>query len=399
MLEDVASRFDFSDVRLGRLSRLYAVFIVPLLVLILVVSEWLTTDGRHDHVGATFGHDLSQTWVAGRTALASRAAEVYDIALHHHRLIETFGPDAALFVWHYPPTYFCLAAVLATLPYAAAVLAWGLGSLMLIAGTLRRIFGAWRPVVVALSLPPTFECLSYGQNGLLTASLLGLALTFIDRRPVAAGLLLGLISYKPQLAVVVPLIMLATGRWRVAVAAMVCAALGVMVSTVAFGATAWFAFLKSLPETNRVIFEEAWGGLSLNASVFGAIRILGGPIAIAWVAQGLSALAALGFVLKLWFSPCRVPLCPPVRPFRPRPRRCLLHRGRTWRHAREGAFCDLGTFRARARSTQSDEGHAPSLRFHRGSRNVRLDRLWCLDTAALSTIHRGCRCIRVHCAR
>ncbi len=295
---------DPRNARFGRLSHLYAVFAVPLLLSVLVVSGWPTTDGHHDGAGATFGHDLSQVWVAGRTALAGRAADVYDIALHHGRLTETFGSDAALFAWHYPPVYFGLAASLAVLPYAAAVLAFGLGSMTLIAGTLRCILGAWRPVLVGLALPPVFECLAYGQNGLLTASLLGIGLTFVGRRPIAAGLLLGLLCYKPQLAAVVPLVMLATGRWRVAAAALAVAAAAIAASAVALGSEVWIAFLSSLSDTNKDIFEEAWGGLSLNASAFAAARVLGGSIAIAWITQGLIGGVAFAIVVRLWLSPC-----------------------------------------------------------------------------------------------
>ena len=293
-----------AQARLGPLSTLYAAFVVPLLLAVLVVAGWPTTDGRHDQAGATFGHDLSQVWVAGRTALAGQAADAYDVTLHHHRLVDAFGPDAALFAWHYPPVYFGVAAALALLPYAAAVAAWGLASLLLIAGTLRRILGTSRGVIVGLALPPVFECLGYGQNGLLTASLLGLGLSLVERRPIAAGLLLGLLCYKPQLAVVAPLVMLATGRWRVAAAGAACAAVGVAASVAAFGPDVWAAFLRSLPDTNKDIFSEAWGGLSLNASAFGAVRVLGGAIAGAWLAQGLAALVSLGLVVRLWTAPC-----------------------------------------------------------------------------------------------
>ena len=295
---------DPGDARLHRLSWLYALFAVPLLLVVLALTGWPAADGHHDLAGETFGHDLSQVWVAGRAAIAGRASDVYNIPLHCRHLVETFGPDAALFAWHYPPVFFGPAAALATLPYAGAVLVWGLGSLMLIGATLHRILGAWRPVLVGLALPPVFQCLGYGQNGLLTASLLGLALTFIDRRPVVAGVLLGLLSYKPQLAIVAPLVMLATGRWRVAAATLACVVASIAGSIAVLGPTVWGAFLGSLPETNTVILEQAWSGLSLNASAFGAMRILGGATGAAWAAQSVIALVSLGVVLKLWLSPC-----------------------------------------------------------------------------------------------
>ncbi len=297
----LASRLDPGADRLARLARLYAVAALPLLLLTLVAMGWPAADAHHDLSGAPFGRDLSQVWVAGRAALAGHAPEVYAIAAHHRRIIEAFGPDAGLYSWHYPPVFLIVAAALALLPYAGAVLAWGLLSIGLIAGALRAILGAWKPVLVGLALPPVFECLAFGQNTLLTASLLAFGLVLSERRPLLAGLLLGLVCYKPQLAVAAPLLMLAGGRWRVTLASGVSAAAAVAASVALFGFAPWGAFLRGLADTNTVIFREAWGGLALNASAFGAVRLVGGSIASAWAVQitvaALAAAVALGVTL------------------------------------------------------------------------------------------------------
>jgi hypothetical protein len=299
----VLRRLDVGDARLAHLARLYAFVAVPGLFLVVLAMGWPAADGRHDLAGATLGHDLSQIWVAGRTALSGHAAEVYDIPLHHRRLIETFGPDAALFAWHYPPVFLLVAALIALLPYALAVLVWGVGSVALMACALRTVLGDWPAVIVALALPPVFECLGYGQNSLLTAALLTFGLAMADRRPLLAGLCLGLVCYKPQLAVLAPLAMVATGRWRVAAAACVSASGVVALSAAMFGISVWTAFLQSLAETDQVIFTEAWGGLALNASAFGAVRLLGGPLPLAWGTQICVAILACGATLVSWRAP------------------------------------------------------------------------------------------------
>ena len=114
-------------------------------------------------------------------------------------------------------------------------------------------------------------------------------------------MLLGLVCYKPQLAVAAPLFMLAGGRWRVTLASGVSAAVAVGASVGLFGFAPWSAFLNGLADTNTVIFREAWGGLALNASAFGAVRLVGGSIASAWAVQitvaALAAAVALGVTL------------------------------------------------------------------------------------------------------
>lgn len=38
---------------------------------------------------------------------------------------------------------------------------------------------------------------------------------FLDRRPLLAGLLVGLLTIKPQFGVLIPVLLIASGRWRV----------------------------------------------------------------------------------------------------------------------------------------------------------------------------------------
>jgi hypothetical protein len=289
-----------SGERLARLARLYAVVCVPLQFLVLLVLGWPTADGVHDVAGATLGHDLSQIWVAGRTALSGHADDVYQIASHHRRLVEMLGPDAALFAWHYPPVFFLVAALLAMVPLSVAALAWSCASVLLVASTLRAILGNWRPVIVGLAFPSVFECLGYGQNSLLTASLLGFGFMAMDRRPYLAGMVFGLLCYKPQLAGLAPLMMVVSGRWRVVAASVMTVAGAVVLSGALFGWQTWFAFLQSLAKTNTVIFQEAWGSLALNSSAFGAVRILGGAVPLGWMVQIGVAAFALSVTLRMW---------------------------------------------------------------------------------------------------
>ena len=52
-----------------------------------------------------------------------------------------------------------------------------------------------------------------GQNGFLTAALIGGALGLLERRPALAGICLGLLTYKPQFGLLFPFVLIADRRW------------------------------------------------------------------------------------------------------------------------------------------------------------------------------------------
>jgi len=70
---------------------------------------------------------------------------------------------------------------------------------------------AW--VIPALAFPATIWTIGYGQNAFLTAALLGAGTLLLDGRPAVAGVLLGMLCYKPHFALLVPVALLAGRRW------------------------------------------------------------------------------------------------------------------------------------------------------------------------------------------
>ncbi len=125
----------------------------------------------------------------------------------------------------------------------------------------------------------------HGQNGFLTAALIGGALVLLDRRPGLAGVLFGLLSYKPQFGLMIPLVLVATGRWRAfGFAALTVAALAVA-STIAFGPQVWSAFLASTEFSRVVVLEAGDTGWHKMQSVFSWVRMWGGSIGLAYALQ------------------------------------------------------------------------------------------------------------------
>ncbi len=59
--------------------------------------------------------------------------------------------------------------------------------------------------MIASAFPAVFINIGHGQNGFLTAALLGGALHWLDRKPWLAGILIGMLAYKPQFGVLIPI--------------------------------------------------------------------------------------------------------------------------------------------------------------------------------------------------
>jgi arabinofuranan 3-O-arabinosyltransferase len=171
---------------------------LALCYLVVLCSAFLRGHFLIDAHGEPIANDFVNVWAAGRLALDGQAAAAYDWTLHKAAEIRAGGRNFANYYgWHYPPTFLFVAAALATLPYLAAAIVWLVATLALYAVTLAKIVGGRSGVAVALGFPAALWNVTAGQNGFFTAALIGGTLYFLERRPVLAGVCLGLLTYKP----------------------------------------------------------------------------------------------------------------------------------------------------------------------------------------------------------
>lgn len=262
--------------------------------------------GRFDMNGHPLGADFSQVWVAGLETLRGHPEAPFDIARHVAAQRTEFGAESDVYGWHYPPFFLVPAAALALLPYLEALAVWQIGTLALyLAAILAILRGSglspWRVAVAALAFPATLVNLGHGQNGFLTAALFGFGFLSLERRPLVAGLCFGLLAYKPQFAVLLPVALLAGGHFRAALAAAATVAAMIAASLLAFGPIVWSAFAQSLAFTRQVV-EQGAAGFAKIQSAFAAMRLLGGDIGAAYAVQTTVTLAALCALVRLWRS-------------------------------------------------------------------------------------------------
>src|SRR5262245_36517467 len=266
----------------------------------------VTANGPVDVLGRPLGTDFSNVYAAGTYVLEGRPQAPFDPALQYAREQAIFGPDTPFYGWHYPPFFLFVAAGLALLPYGLALAAWQIATFLLYLVSIRAILVA-TPIrggtngdkrttltlalLLAAAFPAVFVNLSHGHNGFLSAALMGAALVTLDRRPIGAGILFGLLIYKPQFGLMVPFVLAATGRWRTFAAAATTALLLALLATLAFGPQVWEAFAASTQFTRTVVLEAGDPGWHKIQSAFSWARMWGGSIAFAYLLQAAVTLA------------------------------------------------------------------------------------------------------------
>jgi hypothetical protein len=279
--------------------RVYSWMIVVIFAVVYVVWLGLSLPQLVDPHGKPFGYDFMAYWSAARLALTGRAAGAYDehlIGAVQHLVVPS--TPGIVFPWHYPPSFLLPVAPLGLLPYAAALALFVLGSAALWALLVRRVLPDRRAWIVAAAMPAGLINLLDGQNAFLTAALAGFALLSLERRPIVAGVLIGLLAIKPHLAVLFPLALLTEGRWRTIGAAAVTVLALVLASLAAFGWETWAAFLDHLPVSEAMATMGAvpWGTMP---SPYVFALALGAPSV---AATGLQAAVALFAAFCVWHA-------------------------------------------------------------------------------------------------
>lgn len=278
---------------------------ILLAIAVVAMFAWIAlADGLIDLQGKPLGSDFSNVYAAGKLTLEGTPEAAFDPARQHAAERDVFdGRDVPFYGWHYPPMFLFAAAALAMLPYGWALLVWMAFTLPLYLAAMRAIVPRPETTMLALAFPAVFVNLIHGQNGFLTAALLAGALLLMDRRPIVAGLLIGLLAYKPQFGVLIPLVLLATGRWQVIAAASVTVLATAGASYAVFGLESWMAFAESTGFTRSVVLEAGGTGWEKIQSAFSAVRMWGGDVGTAYAVQILIAVVVAVSLVWLWRSP------------------------------------------------------------------------------------------------
>ena len=274
-----------------------------LLAPVLSIGVWIALSHQGvDPNGKPLGTDFVSFWTASHVALTGSFRDAYDIAVHWAAQKALFPASSLGYTaFFYPPVFLLICLPLSLLPYF-----WSLACWLGLTGfacwrALRRLADGALPALTFLAFPAVYLNAMFGQNGYLTTALYAAAATTLAKRPALAGVCLGALVFKPQLLVMVPVVLLAARLWTTIAAAAATACALCLVSLAVLGGDAWRGFL-SHTDLARATLEQNLVGAAKMQSVYAAAQLVGASATAAYAAQIVAALAAAAVLIRL----CRV---------------------------------------------------------------------------------------------
>ena len=262
----------------------------------------LSGKGIDDPAGRAVGTDFVSFWTVSWTLLNGHPDAVYfpaALAAAEQAVVPRI--KTAFYAWQYPPIALLAVYPLAVLPYLWALGVWLVAGLACYLTALWRILPHPQTLWAGLGFPAALLTITHGQNAFLTTALLAWGLLLLRGRPFSAGILIGLLSFKPQLGVLLPVALIAGGHWRaIAAAALTVLTLSAL-TIVLFGSNVWYEFIGSTRFTYTMLDAGLVPYFKLQ-SAFAAMRLLGADPAIAYAAQGFIAAGAAASVAWIWRS-------------------------------------------------------------------------------------------------
>jgi hypothetical protein len=248
--------------------------------------------------------DYSNYWIAGRLVRSGEHLDLFSWPTYFPHMRDTFGPNTPLRNWSYPPHYLLFISWLGFVSFHAGLVVFLGGTLALFLFAVNVFRREYAPTsdlrVLSLALAGyVLMMLAFSQNGFMSAAFLLLGLAWMRRRPALAGLAFACLTVKPQLGLLIPVLLVFDRNWAAVLWSAVFTALLVALSAAVYGLESWGAYLGETAGYQRAIMLEATGNfIDMMPTVLGSMR--------AWSFSASSAVQAqlpvtlAGFAAVVW---------------------------------------------------------------------------------------------------
>lgn len=271
----------------------FCVFLIVLAEFYLRTNVFPTLNGYPRN-----SHDFLTFYAASSLTLQHQVESIFDPSL---LLVaeQAVIPSTKGIPWFYPPTYLLVIWPLALLDYTTSLMVFFCVTLLLFL-LASHLWLRWTGGLFAvLAFAPVFSNLTFGQNGLLTAGLILLAIHHLHARPWLTGLLISMLLIKPHLGVLIPLALLCGRHGRVFLWATIFSACWIALSIHLFGLSPWLAFSGKIVAAAANLNEGkllSSGMISLMVN----LRQLGITQELAAWLHGLFALPFIWVMMRVW---------------------------------------------------------------------------------------------------
>lgn len=244
------------------------------------------------------GSDFQAFWSAGRLVLSGAAAGAYDPAVIAGVQARAGLRDVFAFV--NPPPLLLAVWLLGLLEYPVAWLAW-------VAAT----YSAWLLVTRRLApeltwpiaaFPGALVAAWHAQTGFFTSIFQALAALWLRERPFCAGLSIGVLIVKPQLALLFPVALLAAGLWRVIAGAAVSVTGLLLLSWLFLGTETMLAYPKSWAVSDYLLRTGSDAFFLRQSTPYAMVRVAAGHNS-ALAVQAAATLAMAALIWRIWARP------------------------------------------------------------------------------------------------
>lgn len=265
-----------------------------LIFVVFLPSPFKTPDGNYLVL------DFNSFWTAAKLALSGDTLTQYSTQDFLDLQMEWMKGSDSAFAFFYPPTWLLYILPFGLLPQPLAYFIFNVLGVVIVTLFGRAVFKSWLLGLMLCALPAAMNCLLHGQNGMLSAALLGGAMFALQHRKFAlAGIFIGLLSYKPQMGLVIPLALIFARHWRTFISASVTTLVVAAISLLAFGLDTWIGFFEQLPTASYVLRNDIvdWEKMT---SIYAALRIYGFSDSFAWAIQTLAAISIAVLLFFIW---------------------------------------------------------------------------------------------------
>jgi arabinofuranan 3-O-arabinosyltransferase len=221
--------------------------------------------------------DFGNYWIAAVQTVSGQASLLFQPDAYQALLKASFPDVETARSWSYSPHYLLLIWPFGFFDYNQAFAVFQLATFLLFAGAVWLAAHDGRHVMIVLAVSSAWAILNIwaGQNGFLTAAFFIAGFALLDRRPLIAGLCFAVLTIKPQLGLLIPLILVLERRWTVLLAATAGTVALVVVSALLFGFESWIGYLGPTAKAQSAVMTD-WVGffLFMMPGLFGTFRSL-----------------------------------------------------------------------------------------------------------------------------
>lgn len=277
--------------------------ITAVLLLIVFVPYYLATIDfgwpiPRDGTTLVVGRDFLNFWMYGQAAVEADPVRYYDVPTYWAATEAVTGPDYPAQLWSYPPSMMLLAAPFGQLPYFVALALWTVMGMALYAAALRLWTRDLRLIFPLMFAPAAVFGMMSGQFAYVASAAILTVMRWREERPVTAGILLGLLTLKPQLGLFFPILLLATRNWRLILAAGATALVIIGLTGLLWDFTTWKVYLEQgIANQSLVLRDPEKLGGPFMPTIFMNARIAGASYDLAMAIQGVAAAIA---VVMIW---------------------------------------------------------------------------------------------------